>query len=130
MQIYTVIMDDNSGHNVQVFTDKAKADEACFAHIKANWTEEFDGPMPATFDEAYDKWTEMDHEQTYLYYETHSVDDAPIIRSAKAQLGDLIEQINQMSGMFDDDDGAIENAVTDAEAWPGEFWEEGTEAQS
>lgn len=49
-----------------------------------------------------------------------------LIRSAKAQIGDLIDQINQMKGMFPDDDKAIENAIADAEAWPSDYFDEGT----
>lgn len=50
-----------------------------------------------------------------------------LTRSAQAQMRDLIEQINQMRGMFPDVDGAIANAIADAEAWPSTFFEEGTD---
>ena len=47
-----------------------------------------------------------------------------LTRSAQAQMRDLIEQINQMRGMFPDGDGAIANANANAEAWPSTFFEE------
>ena len=38
------------------------------------------------------------------------------LRETRAALGQLMEQVEQMRGMFSDSDGAIRNALADAEA--------------
>jgi hypothetical protein len=38
------------------------------------------------------------------------------LRETRAALGQLVEQVEQMRGMFSDSDGAIRNALADAEA--------------
>lgn len=41
----------------------------------------------------------------------------PKIAEAKAVIDQLVTQIEQMQGMFDDEDGTIQAALDDAEAW-------------
>jgi hypothetical protein len=41
----------------------------------------------------------------------------PRITEAKAVIGQLVLQVEQMRGMFDDSDGTIQAALDDAEAW-------------
>jgi hypothetical protein len=41
----------------------------------------------------------------------------PRIAEAQAVIGQLVLQVEQMRGMFDDSDGTIQAALDDAEAW-------------
>lgn len=41
--------------------------------------------------------------------------DAEAILALRAALGQLVEQAQQMAGLFPDEDGAIERAMNDAE---------------
>lgn len=43
------------------------------------------------------------------------MDQTALIRELGASLGQLLEQVYQMQGMFNDEDGAIRRAVEDAE---------------
>ena len=45
-----------------------------------------------------------------------------VVKSAQAQIGDLIHHMEQMKGMFSDADGAIQKAIDDARAWNGLDW--------
>ena len=38
-----------------------------------------------------------------------------LIRELTASLGQLLEQVYQMQGLFDDEDGTIQNTIDDAE---------------
>jgi ABC-type transporter Mla subunit MlaD len=42
--------------------------------------------------------------------------DAEAIQALRAALGQLVEQAQQMAGLFPDEDGAIERAMSDADA--------------
>lgn len=45
------------------------------------------------------------------------VTDAPgLVRDLRAEVGNLLEQMHQMKGMFSDADGAIQSAMSDAES--------------
>lgn len=116
MKIYTVTTDDNCGTEVRVFTDEAKADEYALNWCRKQWWDDF-GAMPKEFSKAMQTLRAHDCGE-FIWYEAHEIDDAPIIRSAQAQLGDLLEQVYQMKGLFSDEDGRIQQAIEDAEAWP------------
>ena len=109
--------DDANGSNVQVFTNENDADQAAWIWIRENWSN-LDGPIPDDLIEALNVQAENDPEY-FIWYETHTVDDSPVIRSAKAQLGDLVHHMEQMKGLFSDSDGAIQTAIDDAMAWEG-----------
>lgn len=44
------------------------------------------------------------------------MDEDPIRHDLAAALGQLLEQVYQMQGMFPDEDGTIQAAIDDAEA--------------
>ena len=79
------------------------------------------GRVTGDFDTDYETYVEF-CDDGRLLFEEHDVDDSPAVKavvlSAQAQLEDLLGQVYQMEGMFDDDDGEIERAIEDAEAWP------------
>ena len=48
-------------------------------------------------------------------YDVNTPDHSGLLRDASAEIGNLLEQISQMQGMFSDEDGAIQRAVDGAE---------------
>jgi len=110
MKIFTVITDDNCGTNLSLFTSEQKADAHAMTWLKSQWWTECHGKMPEDCAEALEAYGAQDNEN-YIHYETHAVEN-----EASAALGQLLEQVYQMQGMFRDEDGAIARAVEDAEA--------------
>ena len=127
MKIWTVITDDCNGTTTQVFANAEAADTAAHAWCKEDWP--FETPCPEDWREAYKALGDGDD---FLWVEEHNLPDAELLialqRSARAQLDDLLAQVHQMMGMFDDADGAIARAVADAEAWPNEIQTDTQEA--
>ena len=117
MHIWTIRTDDNTGDNLTLFTDDATADAAALAWCKAHWFN--DTPCPDDWAEAH---AQLGDCESFMWYHRHEIDDTDainaVIASAQAQLADLLEQVTQMRGMFSDEDGRIQRAIDDAEAWP------------
>lgn len=117
MKIWTIRTDDNSGDALKIFTNEDEADAAVLAWCKAHWFH--DDPCPEDWQEAHPRIADC---EDFMWYEEHEIDISTevsaIISSARAQIGELIEEISQMKGMFDDADGRTQQAIEDAEAWP------------
>lgn len=117
MKIWTIRTDDNCGDELTVFTNEKLADAAALEWCKAHWFKE--EPCPNDWQSAYGQIGDSDD---FMSYEEHQIENTDavqaVVRSAKAQLNDLLEQISQMRGLFSDDDGCIQQAVEAAEVWP------------
>lgn len=117
MKLWTIRTDDNSGDELKIYTNEKEADAAALGWCKAHWYH--DDPCPDDWQEAYNRIGDC---QDFMWYEQHEIDIsaavATIISSARAQIGELLEEISQMRGMFDDADGRTQQAIDDAEAWP------------
>ena len=115
MKIWTVTTDDNCGHQCDVYATESEADAAAWVWIKDKWGSE-DGPIPENIEDALDQ---IGQHEDFIFYEEHEIPDVEMIRSAKAQMSDLIDQIEQMKGMFSDDDSQIKQSTT--RFWPT-YW--------
>jgi len=117
--VYTVTTDDQDGVQSWVFTSMVEAEDAAETWCRKRWSLDW-GEFPDHWTDAYANNIE-DGDDTIMY-EPHIIQlggvAAEIVKSAKAQMNDLIEQIDQMRGLFPDDDGRIQQAIDDAEAWP------------
>lgn len=80
MKIWTITTDDNSGTVTQVFGTEAAADAAAYAFCKAQWSERYDGPMPATWQDAYETIEQGDG--GLLWKSEHALTDHPAINAA------------------------------------------------
>lgn len=99
-----------------------------------------DVSLHATHDEAWSKlqghvaseqqrWNEDPNLSPEDYFserdDWYTLEELPIPRGVSspfiAQMGDLMEQIHQMKGMFSDDDGRIQEALDDAEEMIAEY---------
>ena len=79
MKIWTVTTDDNSGTVTQVFGTAAAADAAAFAFCKEHWSDDYYGPMPATWQEAYEA---MEQGENWLWMTEHDITAHPAINAA------------------------------------------------
>ena len=117
MNIWIVITDDCNGIRARPFTTEAGADAAALTWCAEDWSEP--APCPDTWREAYKALGDFDDA---IWIEKHEIEDTIALdelkRSAKAQLAQLLHQVYQMQGIFNDDDGSIQRAVEAAEAWP------------
>ncbi len=117
MNIWIVITDDSNGIRARPFTSEAAADAAALTWCAGDWT----GPEPCP-DNWRDAYAALGDFDDAIWIEKHEIDDttamAELTKSAKAQLADLLHQVYQMQGIFNDDDGSIQRAVEAAEAWP------------
>ena len=114
MKIWTVTTDGNCGHECNVYTEASKAESDVWDYLN----DDFDDEENVIADNLSDALEYFHEGEGFIFYEVHEIPDTPIIASAKAQMADLIHQIEQMKGMFSDDDGRIQQAIDDAEAWP------------
>jgi len=117
--LYTVTTDDADGTQSYVFVSSADAEEMADKWCRKRWDDDW-GAFPDYWSEAYA--SHIEHGEDCIHVEGHILQlgglAREIITSAKAQMGDLLEQIDQMHGMFDDADGRIQQAIDDATAWP------------
>ncbi len=117
MKLWTIRTDGSSGDTLAIYTDEKQADAAALAWCKAHWFK--DQPCPDDWQQAY---AQIGDCEDFMWYEEHEIDDtdaiAQLTKSAQAQLADLLHQVYQMQGIFNDDDGSIKRAVEAAEAWP------------
>lgn len=118
MKIYSVTYnDDNGSPSCDVFMSQAEADSAA-----KEWVEAYKVVYPQIdYDQEWEEVLEDLVEEAgfidSITLQVHEISDSEIVASAKAQLGDLLDQVYQMQGMFPNDD-ALERAIADAEAWP------------
>ncbi|WP_108816700.1 hypothetical protein [Loktanella sp. Alg231-35] len=116
MNIWIVITDDCNGIRARPFTTGDQADAAALAWCAEDW--QGPAPCPDNWREAYRALGDVDDA---IWIEKHAVDVtnalADLTKSAKAQLADLLHQVYQMQGIFNDEDGSIQRAVEAAEAW-------------
>lgn len=117
MYIWIVITDDCNGIRARPFTTEDQADAAALAWCAEDW--QGPAPCPDNWRDAYKVLGDFDDA---IWIEKHAIEDttaiAELTRSAKAQLADLLHQVYQMQGIFNDEDGSIQRAVEAAEAWP------------
>lgn len=117
MKLWIVITDDSNGIRARPFTTEAAADAAALAWCKEDWP--LQQPCPDNWRDAFKALRDFDDA---IWMEEHEIDTSPavepLLKSAKAQLANLLHQVYQMQGIFNDDDGSIQRAVEAAEAWP------------
>ena len=117
MSIWIVITDASNGIRARPFTTEAGADAAALAWCAEDWSGP--APCPDSWRDAYKALGDFDDA---IWIEKHAIDAtnalADLTKSAKAQLADLLHQVYQMQGIFNDEDGSIQRAVDAAEAWP------------
>ncbi len=113
MRVYLLSTDDNDGMTLDAFLTKSAQDTALLKWCKKHWDEDH-GPMPDNAKDAHEIIFEYGD---WVYASTEVVDlpEDPRLTEAKAQISALLEQISQMSGLFDDDDGVIAETVAGAE---------------
>jgi len=117
--LYTVTTDDADGTQSYVFVSSVEAEDMADKWCRKRWDDDW-GTFPDHWSEAYA--SHIEHGNDCIQVEGHIVQldglAKEIIMSAKAQMGDLMEQIDQMRVLFPDDDGRIQQAIDDATAWP------------
>ncbi len=117
MNIWIVVTDDSNGIRARPFSTEAAADAAALAWCREIWTSP--QQCPDNWRDAYIALRDFDDA---IWIKESEIDTSPaveeLLKSAKAQLGNLLHQVYQMQGIFNDDDGSIQRAVEAAEAWP------------
>ena len=113
MKIWTITTDTESDSIQTAVHVSEESAKAMFARmVAASWESWFgDDDMPADTAEAYKELLEEPGFFDTITLQEHEVGADP----CRAALGQLLDQVYQMQGMFDDEDGAIERAVKDAE---------------
>lgn len=114
MKLWTITTQGDDGTKTAVHTSEAQAVAQWARIVAASWVSVMgDKPMPDNTRAAYEILTDTAGFVDFVQIESHTVTDSDECRAA---LGQLLEQVYQMHGLFPDDDGAIQRAVEDAEA--------------
>ncbi|KJZ17911.1 hypothetical protein [Loktanella sp. S4079] len=117
MKIWIVITDDSNGIQARPFSTEAAADAAAHAWCAAEWLGP--EPCPVNWRDAYKALGDFNDT---IWIVENEIDATPavegLLHSAKAQLANLLHQVYQMQGVFNDEDGSIQRAVEEAEQWP------------
>ncbi|MFG5379651.1 hypothetical protein [Yoonia sp. R2-816] len=117
MKIWIFITDDSNGIQARPFATEDAAEAAALAWCKRHWPS--DARCPDDWMVAYQ---EFECSNDAMWIEQHDVPNTEAIiaiqASARAQIDDLLVQVYQMKGLFDDADGSIARAIADAEVWP------------
>ena len=113
MKLWTLTTNDADGVNTRIFVTKEGADAAFGETVERFWREFIgaDEPCPEDREDALSQLVDMVGFMDGVRLDEHEL----AIADHKAILGQLLEQVYQMQGMFPDEDGAIARAVADAE---------------
>lgn len=118
MKIWTLHIDtENAGTNLAIYANEAEAQGAYLEAVRMCWARylgENAPPMPDDPQEAYDRLYNMVGFADQVALQEH-ITPLPDAQALRAALGQLLDQVHQMQGLFDDEDGAIARAVADAE---------------
>lgn len=118
IKVYTVIEGTSSyGDICHVFGSEEAQDNWFAAWIDENFNDWLpDEKQPEDPWDAWERMRDQGYCETMEFDFTYvSIPMPPQARELKAALGQLLEQVYQMQGLFDDEDNTIQNAINDAE---------------
>lgn len=115
--IYILHIEHRHGSDINVFPTRDEAFGAAADYARENWQEAFSeddfGPEGLS-----------DIAVVHHYFDAHDMEyytiaghDCPPDPEACAQISSLLHQIEQMRGLFSDEDGSIQEAISSAEEY-------------
>lgn len=123
IMVYAMAVDDKNGTAAYVFASEAERDNYIWNNLVDPWADEFEGhDIESLRIRCNDNWRTVGllDERTTIGLTDIKLAMPDVISAAlheaEIAIGQLIEQINQMAGMFSDANGAIKAAVDNGEA--------------
>lgn len=117
MKLFTIIANDETGPRAAALFTQPHADAAFARMVAASWQswKGEDVPMPDDPATAYGILTEDPGFFDTIHRDEFDLTAHPVAREARAAINSLMTQIEQMKGLFPDEDGAIAGALEDGE---------------